>query len=60
MFYQILTLMGKKEQLQQNIADCQRLLNNCTDMIQVMIKSVNRGAKADENSWYCCFFATEF
>lgn len=48
MFYQILTLMGKKEQLQQNLNDCHRLLTNCSYMIQVMIKTVNRGEKADE------------
>lgn len=48
MFYQTLSLMGRKEQLQQNLVDCQRLLSNCSDMIQVMIKTVNRGVKADE------------
>lgn len=48
MFYQTLSLMGRKEQLQQNLVDCQRLLSNCSDMIQVMIKTVNRGEKADE------------
>ena len=42
--------MGKKEQLQTNLSCCQRLLSNCSDMIQVMIKTVNRGAKADEIS----------
>ncbi|XP_029035765.1 N-alpha-acetyltransferase 35, NatC auxiliary subunit [Osmia bicornis bicornis] len=52
MFYQILTLMGKKEQLQQNLNDCHRLLTNCSYMIQVMIKTVNRGEKADEISNY--------
>lgn len=50
MFYQTLSLMGRKEQLQQNLVDCQRLLSNCSDMIQVMIKTVNRGEKADEVS----------
>ncbi|XP_014213220.1 N-alpha-acetyltransferase 35, NatC auxiliary subunit [Copidosoma floridanum] len=48
MFYQVLTLMGKKEQLQQNLIGCQRLLSNCSDMIKIMIKTVNQGAKADE------------
>ncbi|OXU25008.1 hypothetical protein TSAR_013448 [Trichomalopsis sarcophagae] len=48
MFYQVLTLMGRKEQLTQNLTGCQRFLSNCSDMIQVMIKTVNRGAKADE------------
>ena len=52
MFYQILTLMSKKEQTLQNISDCQRLLNNCSDMIQVMIKTVSRGSKADEDCKY--------
>ncbi|XP_024947090.1 N-alpha-acetyltransferase 35, NatC auxiliary subunit isoform X2 [Cephus cinctus] len=52
MFYQTLSLMGRKEQLHQNLTDCQRLLSNCTDMIQVMIKTVNRGANADETSNY--------
>ena len=42
--------MGRKEQLHQNLSGCQRLLSNCTEMIQVMIKTVNRGAKADEIS----------
>lgn len=50
MFYQVLTLMGRKEQLTQNLTGCQRFLSNCSDMIQVMIKTVNRGAKADEIS----------
>lgn len=40
--------MGKKEQLQQNLNDCHRLLSMCSYMIQVMIKTVNRGEKADE------------
>lgn len=40
--------MGKKEQLQQNLNDCHRLLSKCSYMIQVMIKTVNRGEKADE------------
>ncbi|XP_046490624.1 N-alpha-acetyltransferase 35, NatC auxiliary subunit [Neodiprion pinetum] len=48
MFYQTLSLMGRKEQLHQNLADCQRLLSNCSDMMQVMIKTVSRGVKADE------------
>ncbi|XP_012277568.1 N-alpha-acetyltransferase 35, NatC auxiliary subunit [Orussus abietinus] len=50
MFYQTLSLMGRKEQVQQNLADWQRLLSNCIDMIQVMIKTIHRGAKADEIS----------
>lgn len=50
MFYQVLSLMGRKEQLQQNLTDCQRLLTNCSDMIQVMIKTVSRGDKADDKS----------
>ncbi|XP_033211801.1 N-alpha-acetyltransferase 35, NatC auxiliary subunit [Belonocnema kinseyi] len=48
MFYQTLSFLGKKEQLHQNLTDCQRLLSNCTDMIQVMIRTVNRGSKAEE------------
>ncbi|XP_066582916.1 N-alpha-acetyltransferase 35, NatC auxiliary subunit [Prorops nasuta] len=52
MFYQTLTLMGTKEQLQQNLNDCQRLLSNCSDMIQVMIKTVNKGEKSNEISNY--------
>ena len=52
LFYQILSLMGKKEQLQQNLNDCHRLLSKCSYMIQVMIKTVNRGDKADEISNY--------
>ncbi|KAG7201584.1 hypothetical protein KM043_004329 [Ampulex compressa] len=50
MFYQILSLMSRKEQLQQNLSDCHRLLCNCSCIIQVMIKTVNRGEKADEIS----------
>ncbi|XP_043280355.1 N-alpha-acetyltransferase 35, NatC auxiliary subunit [Venturia canescens] len=50
MFYQTLSLMCKKEQLLQNLVDCQRLLSNSSDMIQIMIKTVNRGDKADEKS----------
>lgn len=41
--------MGRKEQ-QQNFTACQRLLTNCSEMIQVMIKTINRGVKADEIS----------
>ncbi|XP_076658561.1 N-alpha-acetyltransferase 35 isoform X1 [Halictus rubicundus] len=52
LFYQILSLMGKKEQLQQNLNDCHRLLYKCSYMIQVMIKTVDRGEKADEISNY--------
>ncbi|CAK9830939.1 N-alpha-acetyltransferase 35, NatC auxiliary subunit [Anthophora retusa] len=52
MFYQTLSLNGKKEQLQQNLNDCHRLLSKCSYMIQVMIKTVNRGEKADEISNY--------
>ncbi|XP_058810914.1 N-alpha-acetyltransferase 35, NatC auxiliary subunit [Phymastichus coffea] len=48
MFYQILTLMGRKEQLQLNLSGSQRLLSNCSDMIQVIIKTISRGIKADE------------
>lgn len=50
MFYQTLSFLGKKDQLHQNLTDCQRLLSNCTDMIQVMIRTVDRGSKADEIS----------
>lgn len=42
--------MGRKEQLQQNLSGSQRLLSNCSEMIQVMIKTVSRGIKADEIS----------
>ncbi|XP_017799138.1 PREDICTED: N-alpha-acetyltransferase 35, NatC auxiliary subunit [Habropoda laboriosa] len=52
MFYRILSLMGKKEQLQQNLNDCHRLLSKCSYIIQVMIKTVNCGEKADEISNY--------
>lgn len=48
MFYQVLTLMGRKQQLQQNLSDCQRLLSNCSDMLHIMILTVGRGEKADE------------
>lgn len=48
LFYQILSLMGKKEQLQQNLNDCHTLLSRCSYMIQIMIKTVNSGEKADE------------
>jgi alpha-N-acetylglucosamine transferase len=47
-FYQVLTLMGRKQQLQQNLSDCQRLLFNCSDMLDIMIATVTRGEKADE------------
>lgn len=49
-FYQVLTLMGRKQQLQQNLSDCQRLLSNCSDMLQIMIATVTRGEKANEVS----------
>ena len=52
-FYQILSLMGKKEQLQQNLNECHTLLSRCSYMIQIMIKTVNSGEKADE---ICKFF----
>ncbi|KZC10889.1 N-alpha-acetyltransferase 35, NatC auxiliary subunit, partial [Dufourea novaeangliae] len=52
LFYQILSLMGKKEQLQQNLNDCHRLLYKCSYMIQVMVKTVDMGEKADEISNY--------
>ncbi|XP_006607214.1 N-alpha-acetyltransferase 35, NatC auxiliary subunit isoform X2 [Apis dorsata] len=52
LFYQILSLMGKKEQLQQNLNDCHTLLSRCSYMIQIMIKTVNSGEKADEISNY--------
>lgn len=45
--------MGKKEQLQQNLNDCHTLLSRCSYMIQMMIKTVNSGEKADE---ICKFF----
>lgn len=48
MFYQVLTLMGRKQQLQQNLSDCQRLLSNCSDMLHIMILTVGRGEKANE------------
>lgn len=48
MFYQVLTLMGRKQQLQQNLSDCQRLLSNCSDMLNIMISTIARGEKADE------------
>lgn len=48
MFYQVLTVMGRKQQLQQNLSDCQRLLSNCSDMLHIMILTVGRGEKADE------------
>lgn len=48
LFYQILSSMGKKDNLMQNTSDCQRFLTNCTDMIQVMIKTVCRGDKYDD------------
>ncbi|XP_043478870.1 N-alpha-acetyltransferase 35, NatC auxiliary subunit [Leptopilina heterotoma] len=48
MFYQTLSFLGKRDQLHSNLTDCQRLLSNCTDMIQVMIRTVNSGSKADE------------
>ena len=50
MFYQVLALMGRKEQLPNNLQGCQRLLVNCSEMLQVMMKTVNRGSKADEKS----------
>lgn len=40
--------MGRKQQLQQNLNDCQRLLSNCSDMLNIMISTVGRGEKADE------------
>lgn len=40
--------MGRKQQLQQNLSDCQRLLSNCSDMLHIMILTVGRGEKADE------------
>ncbi|XP_076630546.1 N-alpha-acetyltransferase 35 [Colletes latitarsis] len=52
LFYQILSLMGKKEQLQQNLNDCHRLLTTCSYMIQLMIQTVPHGEKADEISNY--------
>lgn len=62
MFYQTLSLMSKKEQLLQNLVDCQRLLANSSDMIQIMIKTVNRGEKADEicelDEWVLQIFRT--
>lgn len=54
MFYQVLTLMGRKQQLQQNLSDYQRLLSNCSDMLHIMILTVTRGEKADE----ICKYAT--
>lgn len=48
MFYQVLMLMGRKQQLQQNLSDCQRLLSNCSDMLHIMILTVVHGEKADE------------
>lgn len=48
MFYQVLLLMGRRQQLQQNLSDCQRLLSNCSDMLNIMISTVTRGEKADE------------
>lgn len=63
MFYQVLTLMGRKQQLQQNLSDCQRLLSNCSDMLHIMILTVGRGEKADEvckymicKIYYCAYF----
>ncbi|XP_043265952.1 N-alpha-acetyltransferase 35, NatC auxiliary subunit [Colletes gigas] len=52
LFYQILSLMGKKEQLQQNLNDCHRLLTTCSYMIQLMIQTVPHGENADEISNY--------
>ncbi|KAL7295496.1 hypothetical protein TKK_0011143 [Trichogramma kaykai] len=48
MFYQVLTMMGRKEQLPTNLQACQRILSNCSEMLQLMIKTINRGDKADE------------
>ncbi|XP_012260667.2 N-alpha-acetyltransferase 35, NatC auxiliary subunit [Athalia rosae] len=48
MFYQTVSLMERKKQIQQGLVDCQRLLSNCSDMMQVMLKTVNRGVNADE------------
>ncbi|XP_063981610.1 N-alpha-acetyltransferase 35, NatC auxiliary subunit [Diachasmimorpha longicaudata] len=50
MFYQTISLMGRKENLSQNLTECQRLLSNCSDMIQVMLKTVNRGKNFDETA----------
>lgn len=60
MFYQTLSLMGRKDQLHQNLTDCKRLLCNCMDMIQVMIKTVNQGEKSDEICKYKLFDATTY
>jgi len=56
MFYQVLMLMGRKQQLQQNLSDCQRLLSNCSDMLHIMILTVARGEKADEICKYIVAF----
>lgn len=48
--------MGKKEQLQQNLNYCHILLSKCSRMIQIMIKTVGCGDKADE---ICKFFAID-
>ncbi|KAK0090668.1 hypothetical protein PV325_009411 [Microctonus aethiopoides] len=50
MFFLSLSLMGKKDNVMQNLGDIQRLLTNCSDMIQIMIKTVGRGEKFDEIS----------
>ncbi|XP_008554508.1 N-alpha-acetyltransferase 35, NatC auxiliary subunit [Microplitis demolitor] len=49
-FFLALSLMGKKDNVAQNLGDIQRLLSNCTDMIQVMIRTVSRGEKSDQTS----------